>query len=103
MNSSEQAPARPSCFVPLLLLALAFITAQTGNLIRNRQQLRLVKAQVEQLETASRASQEADARLQSLLANLLRLAEVDSDAKAIASKYALRLAPSAPPPGAHSQ
>jgi hypothetical protein len=103
MTASEPGPTKPGGFVPLLLIALAFITVEAGTVIRSREQMRFVKTQVEQLETASRASQEADAKLQSLLSNLLRLAEVDSDAKAIATKYALRFAPPAPPAGANRQ
>jgi hypothetical protein len=103
MNASEPGLPGPSAFVPLLLIALAFITVEAGIVRRSREQVRSMKAQVEQLEAASRTSQDADAKLQSLLSNLLRLAEVDSDAKAIVSKYALRFAPSAPPAGANKQ
>jgi hypothetical protein len=100
MNPSEPAPAKPSAFVPLLLIALAFITVETGAVIRDRSQIHALKAQVEQLDHASRAGQDADAKMQSLLSNLLRLAEVDGDAKAIVARHGLRLAPPPPSPGA---
>jgi hypothetical protein len=100
MNPSEQGPAKPSGFVPLLLIALAFITVETGTILRDRAQLHGLKAQVEQLENASRKNQEADAKLHSLLASLLRLAEVDSEVKAILTRHRLRFAPSTPSAGA---
>jgi hypothetical protein len=100
MNASEPGPARLSAFVPLLLIALAFITMETGAVIRDRGEVHALKTQVEQLESASRKNQEEDAKLHSLLSNLLRLAEVDSDAKAIVTRHRLRFPSSTPPSGA---
>ena len=100
MNPPEQAPPRSSAFVPLLLIALAFITVETGTVIRDRGEVHALKAQTEQLESASRKSQAADAELHAFLSDLLRLAEVDNDAKAIVTRHRLRFSPSTPSSGA---
>jgi hypothetical protein len=100
MNPSEPGPVKSSAFVPLLLVTLAFITVETGTIMRERSQMRALKVQIEQIESASRASQDTDAKLQSLLSSLLHLAEADSDAKAIVTRYRLSFSPPSPSPDA---
>ena len=100
MNPSDQEPVKWSGFVPLLLLALAFITVGNGAVIRDRSQVQALKTQVEQLDHVNRSSLDADTALQFLLSNLLHLAELDGDAKAILTKYGLQVLPSAPSPEA---
>jgi hypothetical protein len=96
MKPSEQGPSKSSSFVPLLLIALALITLETGAITRDRGRIRALKTQIEQLEAADRKSQNADAKLESLLSNLLHLAEVDSDARAIVARHKLQVPVSTP-------
>ncbi len=100
MSTTEPAPSKPSAFVPLLLIALALITVEAGAVIRSRTRIHALKTQFEQLESASRQHPQADARLETLLSDLLRLAEVDADAKVIVARYGLQLTMPTPSPGA---
>jgi hypothetical protein len=99
MTPTEPEPSRPSAFVPLLLLALALITIEGGAVIHARARIQALRTQVEQLELACRQHPQGDAKLESLLTSLVRLAEVDSDAKAIVAKYGLAAPAPSPTPG----
>ena len=98
MNSSQPKPFQPKGFLPVLLVALAFITVQMGTILRYHTQLRALKDQTAQLERNSRTSRAMDAWLESLLSNLPRLTAMDNEAKTIAAKYGLELSPSTPLP-----
>jgi hypothetical protein len=93
MNPSEQESLQPRGFVPLLLIALAVITIEVGDIISLHIQKHSLLTQIEQLESASQISHKADARLESLLSSLVRLAETDNDARVVVARHGLRLAP----------
>jgi hypothetical protein len=93
MNPSEQESPQPRGFVPLLLIALAVITVEVGDIISLRIEKHSLLTQVEQLESASQISHKADARMASLMASLVGLAETDSDARTVVDRHGVRQPP----------
>jgi hypothetical protein len=93
MNPAKQEPFQPRGFVPILLIALAVITVEVGDIISLHIEKHSLLTQIEQLESASQLSHNADARLASLLSNLVRLAETDSDARAVVDRHGVRQPP----------
>jgi len=93
MNPSEQESVQPSGFVPLLLIALAVITVEVGDIVSLRIEKHSLLTQIEQLESASQISHKADARMASLLSSLVSLAETDSDARAVVDRHGVRQPP----------
>jgi hypothetical protein len=85
--------------IPILILTLAVLLLQVPEIIsleRLHRQPR--QAQMEQLERNAQATRETDARIESLLLQLVDLAKKDPDARAIVMKYGIQYTPPPSPP-----
>jgi hypothetical protein len=92
---TPQPPVR-NPFVPLLILALAAMLFE-GQDVYRLQKMRTVQAQeTVKLETNAQAARNTDARIESLLLGLVRMAgETNMDARALVIKHGIQWTPPA--------